>query len=162
MKRSTRFWMGLALVIVVLDQATKYCASAWLSYAEPLAIVPSLNFTLVHNTGAAFSLLSDASGWQRWFFASIALVVGVVITLWLRQVKEDETWLPLALSLILGGAIGNFWDRIYFGYVIDFIQVYYEAWFFPAFNIADSAICVGAAILLLSGWVQRSSDAPVH
>ena len=150
----------LALVVVVLDQLTKFGASAALNYAEPVAIFPGLNFTLAHNTGAAFSLLSDASGWQRWFFAAIALVVSVVITAWLRQIDDEERWLPLALSLILGGAIGNFIDRLNLGYVVDFIQVYYKTWYWPAFNIADSAICVGAVVLVLSGWRQAPKDQP--
>lgn len=153
-------WLMLALVVVVLDQLTKFGASAALNYAEPVAIFPGLNFTLAHNTGAAFSLLSDASGWQRWFFAAIALVVSVVITAWLRQIDDEERWLPLALSLILGGAIGNFIDRLNLGYVVDFIQVYYKTWYWPAFNIADSAICVGAVVLVLSGWRQAPKDQP--
>ena len=153
-------WLMLAAVVVVLDQLTKFGASAMLNYAEPVAIFPGLNFTLAHNTGAAFSLLSEASGWQRWFFAAIALVVSVVITAWLRQIGDGELWLPLALSLILGGAIGNFIDRLNFGYVIDFIQVYYKTWYWPAFNIADSAICVGAVVLVLSGWQQTPKDQP--
>jgi signal peptidase II len=153
-------WLMLAAVVVVLDQLTKFGASAMLNYAEPVAIFPGLNFTLAHNTGAAFSLLSEASGWQRWFFAAIALVVSVVITAWLRQIGDGELWLPLALSLILGGAIGNFIDRLNFGYVVDFIQVYYKTWYWPAFNIADSAICVGAVVLVLSGWQQPPKDQP--
>tara|TARA_R110002073_G_scaffold73682_2_gene180276 strand:+ start:91 stop:564 length:474 start_codon:yes stop_codon:yes gene_type:complete len=153
-------WLMLAAVVVVLDQLTKFGASAMLNYAEPVAIFPGLNFTLAHNTGAAFSLLSEASGWQRWFFAAIALVVSVVITAWLRQIGDGELWLPLALSLILGGAIGNFIDRLNFGYVVDFIQVYYKTWYWPAFNIADSAICVGAVVLVLSGWQQTPKDQP--
>ena len=161
MKFRTTHWLMLAIVVVMLDQLTKFCASAWLSYAEPVAMFPGLNFTLAHNTGAAFSLLSEASGWQRWFFAGIALVVSVVITAWLRQVGDEEVWLPLSLSLILGGAIGNFIDRLNFGYVVDFIQVYYKTWYWPAFNIADSAICVGAVVLVLSGWQQSPKD-PLH
>ncbi len=160
MKRTTMHWLMLAAVVVVLDQLTKFGASAMLNYAEPVAIFPGLNFTLAHNTGAAFSLLSEASGWQRWFFAAIALVVSVVITAWLRQIGDGELWLPLALSLILGGAIGNFIDRLNFGYVVDFIQVYYKTWYWPAFNIADSAICVGAVVLVLSGWQQTPKDQP--
>ena len=160
MKLTTMHWLMLAAVVVVLDQLTKFGASAMLNYAEPVAIFPGLNFTLAHNTGAAFSLLSEASGWQRWFFAAIALVVSVVITAWLRQIGDGELWLPLALSLILGGAIGNFIDRLNFGYVVDFIQVYYKTWYWPAFNIADSAICVGAVVLVLSGWQQTPKDQP--
>ncbi|MGR9089571.1 MAG: signal peptidase II [Gammaproteobacteria bacterium] len=160
MKFKTTHWLLLAIALVVLDQLTKYCASAWLNYAEPVAIFPGLNFTLAHNTGAAFSLLSDASGWQRWFFAGIALVVSVVITAWLRRIGDEELWLPFALSLILGGAIGNFIDRLNFGYVVDFIQVYYKTWYWPAFNIADSAICVGAVVLVLSGWQPLPKGSP--
>jgi signal peptidase II len=157
-KLKTVHWLMLALAVVVLDQLTKFAATALLTYAEPVAIFPGLNFTLAHNTGAAFSLLSDASGWQRWFFAAIALVVSVVITAWLRQINDEELWLPLALSLILGGAIGNFIDRLNLGYVVDFIQVYYKTWYWPAFNVADSAICVGAVVLVLSGWQQSPQD----
>ncbi len=158
MRFTTVHWLMLALVVVVLDQLTKFGASAVLNYAEPVAIFPGLNFTLAHNSGAAFSLLSDASGWQRWFFAAIALVVSVVITVWLRQIDAGERWLPLALSLILGGAIGNFIDRLNLGYVVDFIQVYYKTWYWPAFNIADSAICVGAVVLVVTGWQQAPKD----
>ena len=155
----TRHWLGAACGIVVIDQITKYLALQWLNYGDPVAIVPGLNFTLVFNTGAAFSLLSDASGWQRWLFAAVALTVSIVITLWLRQIGNKEWWLPIALTLILGGAIGNFWDRVSLGYVVDFIQVYYRQWSWPAFNIADSAISVGAVMLLLSGWIKRPAAA---
>ena len=155
MTLKTRHWLGAACGIVMIDQVTKYLALQWLNYGDPVAIVPGLNFTLVFNTGAAFSLLSDASGWQRWLFAAVALTVSIVIILWLRQIGSKEWWLPIALTLILGGAIGNFWDRVSLGYVIDFIQVYYQQWSWPAFNVADSAICVGAVMLLLSGWIKR-------
>lgn len=158
MSLKTRHWLILAVAIVVADQVTKFYATQLLNYGDPVAVFPGFNLTLVYNTGAAFSFLSDASGWQRWFFAAIALLVSVVITVWLRQVGEREWWLPIALTLILGGAIGNFWDRVSLGYVIDFIQVYYDNRFFPAFNVADSAISVGAVMLLLSGWIKRPAD----
>ncbi|MFT4563861.1 MAG: signal peptidase II [Gammaproteobacteria bacterium] len=148
----TGHWLSIAFGIVLIDQATKYWAHATLNYGDPVAIVPGLNLLLVYNTGAAFSLLSDASGWQRWFFAVIALVVSIVITFWLRSIGPRQWWLPIALTLILGGAIGNFWDRVTLGYVIDFVEIYYQRWSWPAFNVADSAICVGAVMLLLSGW----------
>ncbi len=159
MTLNTRHWLGGAFIIVVLDQLTKHLAVAWLNYGDPVPILPGLNLTLVYNTGAAFSMLSDASGWQRWLFAGVAFTVSVVITLWLRQLGGRQLWLPIALTLILGGAIGNFWDRISLGYVIDFIQVYYEKWTWPAFNVADSAISVGAVMLLLSGWITPPSRA---
>jgi signal peptidase II len=148
----TSHWLTIAFVIVLVDQATKFWAQATLNYGDPVAIVPGFNLLLVYNTGAAFNLLSEASGWQRWFFAAIALVVSIVITMWLRSLGPRQWWLPIALTLILGGALGNFWDRVTLGYVIDFIEIYYDKWSWPAFNVADSAICVGAVMLLLSGW----------
>ncbi len=159
MRFKTRHWLGVAVAIVALDQVTKYLAVLWLDYGDPVAVLPGLNLTLVYNTGAAFSILSDASGWQRWLFAGVALTVIVVITLWLRQLGEQQQWLPLALTLILGGAVGNFWDRMTLGYVVDFIQIYYENWSWPTFNVADSAISVGAVMLLLSGWITRPRGA---
>ena len=155
MRFRTRHWLGLALIIVVFDQATKSWAGASLNYAEPLPICPGLNLTLLFNTGAAFSFLSEASGWQRWFLSAVALVVSLIIVFLLRSVGPAERWLPISLSLILGGALGNVWDRLKFGYVIDFVQVYYQQWSWPAFNVADSAICVGAVMLLLSGWRKQ-------
>ena len=151
-------WLSLALVIVVLDQVTKQLADNLLTYGEPLAVVPSFNLTLLYNKGAAFSFLNDAGGWQRWFFSAIAVVVSAVIVIWLKAVGAEQRWTPAALVLILGGAIGNVIDRVLFGHVIDFIQVYYKTFYWPAFNIADSAICVGAAILILSGWFLQPSN----
>ena len=153
-------WLSLALVIVVLDQVTKQLADNLLTYGEPLAVVPSFNLTLLYNKGAAFSFLNDAGGWQRWFFSAIAVVVSAVIVIWLKAVGAEQRWTPAALVLILGGAIGNVIDRVLFGHVIDFIQVYYKTFYWPAFNIADSAICVGAAILILSGWFLQPSNPP--
>lgn len=152
------YWLLIALVIVVLDQVTKQLADNLLVYGEPLAVMPSFNLTLLYNKGAAFSFLNSAGGWQRWFFTAIALVVSVVIFFWLKAVGEEQRWTPAALVLVLGGAIGNVIDRVLFGHVIDFIQVYYNTFYWPAFNVADSAICVGAAILLLSGWFLQPTD----
>lgn len=151
----TRHWLMGALVIVVADQITKYYAVLWLLHGDSVTIFPGLKMTLLYNTGAAFSLFADAAGWQRWFFAGVALVISIAITLWLHQIGPREWWLPLALTLILGGAIGNVWDRLTLGYVVDFIEVYYDRWSWPAFNVADSAISIGAVMLLLSGWIKR-------
>ena len=154
-------WLMIALGIICLDQLTKQMADNLLTYGEPLAVIPSFNLTLLYNKGAAFSFLSSAGGWQRWFFTSIALVVSAVIIFWLKAAGEEQRWTPAGLVLILGGAIGNVIDRVVFGHVIDFIQVYYDTFYWPAFNVADSAICVGAAILLLSGWLiqpQKTTD----
>ena len=107
---------------------------------------------LAHNAGAAFSFLSNESGWQRWFFSVIALAVSIGITLWIKKLNSSQTLLALGLSLVLGGAIGNLWDRVTLGYVVDFIDVYYQQSHWPAFNIADSAICVGAVLLVLDSF----------
>lgn len=148
-------WYFLAAFIVVIDQLTKYWVSATFSYGETLEVLPALNFTLVHNMGAAFSFLSDAGGWQRWFFATVSMVVSVVLAVWLARLSSHQRLLALALSLVLGGAIGNLWDRVVLGYVVDFIDVYYQQYHWPAFNIADSAITIGAILLILD-----SLDAP--
>ena len=120
--------------------------------------LPFFNFTLMHNTGAAFSFLADQGGWQRWFFAVLALGVSLVLAVWLSRLKAHETWLALALSLVLGGAIGNLIDRVYYGYVIDFIDVYYNASHWPAFNIADSAISVGAVMLIIDTFRNKEKS----
>jgi len=115
-----------------------------------MVVMPLINLTLMHNTGAAFSFLGNAGGWQRWMFVTIALLVSAGLAWWLRQLPRGHTWLAVAIALILGGALGNAWDRIHLGYVVDFIDVYYgnlPHW--PAFNVADSAISVGAVMLLL-------------
>lgn len=140
--------MWVALVVVILDQLTKYIASTNLEMYQPIAVMPMFNWTLMHNTGAAFSFLADQNGWQRWFFAVIAVVVSVVIVLWIKRLEQHEKWQAISLTLILGGAIGNVIDRIYLGYVVDFIQVYYQQWYWPAFNIADSAISIGVAMII--------------
>lgn len=142
-------WLWLSALIIVVDQITKYFASTWLIYQEPLPVLPSFNLTLLHNTGASFSLLHDAGGWQRWFFSVLALVAAVFFTIWLARLSATQRWLAAAIALVLGGAIGNVIDRLRFGYVVDFIQVYYDRWYFPVFNIADAAITVGAIMLII-------------
>lgn len=154
----TRRWLLLAVVICVLDQLTKQLASHHLHYGIPRAVLPHLNFTLLHNTGAAFSLFHDQPGWQRWFFSAIALVVGAGVVYWLTTLERGQRWAPLALALVLGGAAGNLIDRILLGHVVDFIQVYYQRWSFPAFNIADSAISIGAVMLILHQPRLRASE----
>jgi len=159
-------WLGLALLIVVVDQLTKYIASDNLTYAQPAAFLPYFNFTLLHNYGAAFSFLSDAGGWQRIFLSIIAFVVSVVLVFWILCIKPEKKIEMLGLSLVLGGAVGNLWDRIYLGYVVDFIDWFYttgisdclsffyyifssQTCHWPAFNIADSSIMLGAACLII-------------
>ena len=161
-----RVWLTIAGVVLLLDQVTKQLAEAMLAFGESVAVLPFFNITLAYNTGAAFSFLAQAGGWQRWFFAALALTVSGIILLWLRRLKPQEKWSGVALALILGGALGNVIDRLLFGHVIDFLDVYYTAdqcmalfsfeplaqgmrchW--PAFNIADSAISVGAVMMVI-------------
>ncbi len=150
-----RKWLTLALVIVILDQISKQAILASLSYGERLAVIPGFfNLTLAFNPGAAFSFLADAGGWQRHFFTALALGVSAGIVYMLKK-HLAETRFCLQLSLILGGAIGNVIDRIIYGHVVDFIQVYYQDWYYPAFNVADSAICAGVILMLVDGLFER-------
>jgi len=142
-------WIWLAAVVVVLDQLTKYIASASLEMFKPVAVMPMFNWTLMHNTGAAFSFLANEGGWQRWFFAIISVVISAFLVLWIKRLEQHEKWQAIALALILGGAIGNVIDRVFLGYVVDFIDVYYKHMHWPAFNIADSAISIGVMIIII-------------
>lgn len=151
-------WLWLSLIVIGLDQYAKYIASTELQYNVPVEVMPSFNWLLAHNTGAAFSFLSDASGWQRWFFVILTIVVGGMIIVWLRKLTAGQGWLAAALALILGGAVGNVIDRLWHGYVIDFIQWYYGSYYWPSFNIADSAIMLGAAILIIDGIFSIKRD----
>jgi signal peptidase II len=144
------FWLWITVLVLLLDQATKLWADAYLELAQPVPILPFFNLTLLYNTGAAFSFLADAGGWQRWLFSGIAVLVSGFILLWMAKLKRSQLWLGCALALILGGAIGNnLIDRLIYGHVIDFIDVYYQQWHWPVFNIADSAITIGAIMLLI-------------
>ncbi len=134
--------------IVVLDQATKFLASSNLPYNQPVKVLSVFNLTLAHNTGAAFSFLSRAGGWQSLFFIALASVMSVVLFIWVWRTKEDESLQAIALALILGGALGNLIDRVFHGYVIDFIQVHYQHNYFPIFNIADCAISIGTGLFV--------------
>ena len=151
-------WTWLSVLVIVLDQITKQLAEASLHLAESVAVMPLFNLTLLHNTGAAFSFLSQAGGWQRWFFAAIALLVSTGIIFWLKRLSSDKLWEALALALVMGGAVGNAVDRVVYGYVIDFLDFYYDSWHWPAFNVADMAIVVGAAILIIDSlWPRKQS-----
>jgi signal peptidase II len=141
-------WLWLTGLVIILDVITKAMASENLQLHQPVNIFPGFNLTLMHNPGAAFSFLSDASGWQRWFFSTVAIVVSAAIVVWLARLQKGQAWLAIGLAMILGGALGNVWDRLSLGYVIDFIDVYAGSAHWPAFNIADSAITVGAGILI--------------
>jgi signal peptidase II len=146
-------WLLLSLMVILLDQATKQFAEAMLTAYQAVYVLPFFDFTLMYNTGAAFSILSDQGGWQRWFFVVLALIVTAVLIGWLRRLKPAEKWVAVALSLIIGGAVGNVIDRILFGQVIDFIHLHYQQYYWPAFNVADSAIFIGVAIMLFDAFV---------
>jgi len=150
-------WLSLSLLVLVLDQLSKLWVVANFDLYESIQLIPQLNFTYVHNTGAAFSFLSSAGGWQRWFFVGIALVASISLSVWLTRLKPSERWMAVTLSLILGGAIGNVLDRIAYGYVIDFIDVYYQAWHWPVFNIADCAISVGVLMMLIDTFRPKAT-----
>lgn len=144
-------WLWLSGLIILVDQLTKWAAEQFLALHVPLPVMPSFNLTLVYNTGAAFSFLSDAGGWQRWFFSLLALAVSVFLLFWLKRLPRNEIWTALGLSMVLGGALGNLIDRLVYGHVIDFIQWYYKSFYWPTFNVADSAITVGASVLVIHG-----------
>ena len=146
-------WLGLSALIIALDQATKYWITAWLSFGETVRVTGFFDVVLVYNPGAAFSFLSSASGWQRWFFVALAGAVSVWLIVLIRR-HARERWLPLSFALILGGAIGNVIDRVMYGAVIDFLYFHIGRYGWPAFNVADSAISVGVCILL---WEQLTA-----
>jgi signal peptidase II len=148
-------WLWLSGFVIGFDQVTKFLATRFLELYERVEVLPVLDFTLLHNTGAAFSILANASGWQRGFFITLGLVVSVALVVWLWRLPRGEKFLPLALALIVGGAIGNVIDRILHGYVIDFIHAHWGGAYFPAFNIADSAITIGAALMILDAFRER-------
>jgi len=141
-------WIWITLIVITFDQITKILADQYLHFHQPVEIIPMFNFTLMYNEGAAFSFLANAGGWQRWFFLSLTSIVSLFIFLWIRKLKSHQVLQYSALALILGGAIGNLIDRSIYGHVIDFLDVYYQQHHWPAFNIADSAITVGAILLI--------------
>lgn len=159
MRRANLKWLWLTLLVIFLDQASKQAALQWLVFAQPRPVLPGLNLTLVYNTGAAFSFLRDAGGWQRYFFIILTIGVSIALLLWLSRLPPRRAWLAAALALVLGGAAGNLWDRLQHGYVIDFIHLYWERWSWPVFNVADSAITVGAALLVIDAFRSNRDEA---
>ncbi|MDH3760904.1 MAG: signal peptidase II [Gammaproteobacteria bacterium] len=145
-------WLWISLLVVALDQIAKQIAESQLTPHQAVNLFPYFDWYLTYNTGAAFSFLADAGGWQRWFFTLVAIVISVIIVQWIRNLPREETMTAASLSLILGGAIGNLIDRLYLGHVIDYIQVWLGSYPWPAFNIADAAIIVGAVMLLASSF----------
>lgn len=145
-------WLWLSLLIIILDQATKWLAEALLVPFQPVPLMPLLNLTLMYNEGAAFSFLANAGGWQRWLFAGFALVMTTVLAIWLLRLEKGDRVIAVTLSLIIGGAIGNLIDRVQTGRVVDFIDFYVGTWHWPAFNVADSAISIGIVFLLITSF----------
>ena len=145
-------WLWISLLVIILDQAAKQIAEAQLTPHQAVNLFPYFDWYLTYNTGAAFSFLANAGGWQRWLFTVIAIVISIVIVQWVRKLPSEDTLTAASLCLILGGAIGNLIDRVYLGHVIDYIQVWLGSYPFPAFNIADASISVGAALLILSSF----------
>ncbi|HEY9018658.1 signal peptidase II [Thiomicrospira sp.] len=151
-------YVWLAGLVLVLDQLTKFLALSYLTFAEPVAVMPHFNLTLVFNYGAAFSFLAEMGGWQRWFFALLAMAVSAGLVVWLAKLKAKPTFEVLGLNLILAGAIGNLIDRVLFGRVTDFLDFYYGTWHYATFNIADVAITLGAAMLIIYEFFLRPKD----
>jgi signal peptidase II len=152
-------YLWISALVLVIDQITKYIANTSMSLYQTIEVIPYFNFTLAYNYGAAFSFLADAGGWQRWFFTGLAAIFSAVIFVWITRLKSTAKLEVISLSLILGGAIGNLIDRLIFGYVIDFLDVYYQSYHWPAFNIADSAICIGAVLLILDSFKKKDESA---
>ena len=150
--------LTISVVIIVLDQVTKWLMVSWLALYETVAVMPYLNLTMAHNYGAAFSFLAQAGGWQRWFFIVLAIAISIILIVWLAKLKPHAKLEAISLSLILGGAIGNVIDRIVYGYVVDFLDVYIGSSHWPAFNVADSAICIGAVLLILDSFKSESES----
>ncbi len=163
-KESNRYasfpiWVSLSTLIVVFDQLTKWAIVKWVPLYDKIPLNSFINITHQQNTGAAFSFLADASGWQRWFFVTLAVSVSGVIAVWLWRIRsEGQVILAAGLALVLGGAIGNVIDRVLVGHVVDFIQVLIFGWPFPSFNIADSAISVGAGFLIVDALFLSGKD----
>ena len=148
----------ISAVIVVLDRLTKIACAASLTEGEPVTVFPGFDLLLAYNTGAAFSFLSEAGGWQRWLLTGISLGVSIMIAVWLYRLPRAQKLLGIALALILGGALGNLYDRMLAGYVIDFISVYFLDYRFATFNIADSAISIGAGLMILDIFLGSRRD----
>jgi signal peptidase II len=155
-------WLLVTVAVIAIDQYTKRLITAKFELFERLPVVSYFDLVRLHNTGAAFSFLANASGWQNWFFTGVAVAVSALILWWFFRQPSDRIVVPLGLVLVLGGAIGNLIDRFQQGYVVDFFLFYYDRWSFPAFNVADSAITVGVILLLFDGFFlegKRGSSA---
>ena len=151
-------WIWLTLLCLIVDQVTKHWVAGTFDYRETLAVLPFFNITYVHNTGAAFSFLADQGGWQRGFFTAIASIASIVFLVWMAKTPKQQRLLSIAFAFILSGAVGNLIDRALFGYVIDFLDFHWAGYHFAAFNIADSAIFIGAALMILESFTNKETN----
>lgn len=157
--RGASNWLWLSFFVILLDQSTKAMVTRSMELYDTIELFPVLQITHLQNTGAAFSFLAEAGGWQRWFFITLGIVVSGVLMVWLRRIRTPEnTLLAMGLALVLGGALGNVIDRVWLGYVVDFIYAHWNDAFFPAFNVADSAISIGAACLLIDAFLDSGRE----
>ena len=159
-RAGTRAWLWLTLAVIAIDQCTKWLVIENFSLFDTVAVLPVLDLVRLHNEGAAFSFLSNASGWQRWMFTALGIGVSAGLLVWLARLPaRGQHRLAAALALIMGGALGNVIDRIRWGHVVDFIHVHYQQWYYPAFNVADSAITIGAGLLILDSLLSGKRGA---
>lgn len=155
-KLSNWRWLIVTVIVIAIDQYTKRLITGTFELFDRVPVMPYFDLVRLHNTGAAFSFLANASGWQNWFFSGVALAASALILWWLFSQPAGRIIVPFGLTLVLGGAIGNLIDRLQHGYVVDFALLYYDRWSFPAFNIADSAITVGVILMLFDGFFLES------
>jgi len=146
------------VICLIIDQVTKHWVAGTFDYRETLAVLPFFNLTYVHNPGAAFSFLADQGGWQRWFFTAIASIASIVFLVWMAKTPKQQRLLSIAFALILSGAVGNLIDRALFGYVIDFLDFHWAGYHFAAFNIADSVIFIGAALMIFESFTNQEAN----
>jgi signal peptidase II len=151
-------WLWISALVIALDQITKWAVFAGMDYQSIIPVLPFFSIVHVHNSGAAFSMLADAAGWQRYFFLAIGLIASAFM-LYLLNRHRDDNWMAISLALIIGGALGNVIDRVWHGFVVDFLYFHYQSFSFPAFNVADSAITVGAALLILENLLKARRHA---
>ncbi|EKO3486530.1 signal peptidase II [Vibrio fluvialis] len=161
LKQSGVRWLWLALLVFVADIAIKLVVMNSMGYGweNRIEILPFFNLLYVHNYGAAFSFLSDQAGWQRWLFTGIAFAVVGLLAFWMRRLPSNDKWNNMAYALIIGGAVGNVFDRVVHGFVVDYLDFYWGTYHWPAFNLADSAICIGAAMIILDGFRGKKQTA---
>ena len=151
-------WLWLTLLCLIIDQVSKQWVAGTFDYRETLSVLPFFNLTYVHNPGAAFSFLADQGGWQRWFFTAVAAIASIVFLIWMAKTPKQQRLLSISFALILSGAVGNLIDRVLFGYVIDFLDFHWAGYHFAAFNIADSVIFIGAALMIFESFTNKEDN----